>query len=368
VSDNSAYNNTSIGIEVTNADATRNLAFGNRVGIQGNSCSPGDVLSHNRAWNNTDFGIALTTAGSANGNQVYDNSTGIAVMPCILSFPIAGTIASNLIYDNSNFGVTISQATHGFNIVNNTIYQSVGDALRIKDNSADVSVRNNILLIDAGHDIFVANNSQAGFVSDYNLLHQSADANAHVGFFDSASHNSLADWQTATSQEVRGIATDPQFVDMDGADNVLGYTPTGLGYDGGLDDNFHLRGGSAAIDSAHAWYAPAVDREFFERANDPGSMNSGSPDYAELSIGTNLFSEGGVPQSMHGDETHFPLDLPFAFPFYESNYTRVYVSTEGFILLENPVISGSPLGNNSESGLRGYKMIAPLWDDLDTLH
>ena len=38
--------------------------------------------------------------------------------------------------------------------------------------------------------------------------------------------------------------------DINGADNVLGYNASGAGYDGGVDDNFHLRATSPGIDSA----------------------------------------------------------------------------------------------------------------------
>jgi hypothetical protein len=328
VADNSVYENISTGIQVSDADVTRNLVYGNQVGIRAISCNPKHSVNHNRVWNNSDVGISLETIGSAIGNQVYGNSTGIATAPCLVFSTTVGTIANNLVYDNSNFGVTVSQAGLGLDITNNTIYQSVGDALRINDNSSDVTVRNNILLIDAGYDIFVDSDSQTRFVSDHNLLHQSPDANAHVGFFNNATQDALGDWQTATGQDVHSVVSDPQFIDIDGADNVLGYTTVGLGFDGGLDDNFHLHRASPAIDAAHAWYAPVVDREFFERADDPGTANTGSADYAETSLGVNLFSSVGVSQSVHGSNTFLALDLPIAFPFYGQSVTRVYVSSD----------------------------------------
>ena len=40
----------------------------------------------------------------------------------------------------------------------------------------------------------------------------------------------LADWQAATAQDAHAVAGDPGFVDLDGADNVLGYAPVGSGF------------------------------------------------------------------------------------------------------------------------------------------
>ena len=49
------------------------------------------------------------------------------------------------------------------------MYQPVGDAVRIQQ-SDSVLLRNNIFWVDAGYDIYVTNDSQTGFESDYNTL------------------------------------------------------------------------------------------------------------------------------------------------------------------------------------------------------
>jgi hypothetical protein len=110
--------------------------------------------------------------------------------------------------------------------VNNTIYQPVGDAVRMASASRSVAehlLRNNILWVEAGYCISVASDSQVGFSSDYNLLHKGTDPNAHIGFWNS-SHADLAQWQAATGFDANSFSADPLFMDRNGADNVLGYT------------------------------------------------------------------------------------------------------------------------------------------------
>lgn len=366
VSDNTVTNNNFVGIQVKDAQATRNLISANQIGIQAEGCGSNQLVSHNRVWNNAAIGLSVTSQGSTIGNHVYDNSVGISVASCNFSSLPSGAIANNLVYDNSNVGILISQTFAPLQLVNNTVYQPVGDAVRIGMQSQDVALLNNILLIDAGYDIFVSPNSQTGFVSDYNLLHQSADPNAHVGFFNGTNQDGLVDWQLATAQDAHAIASDPQFVDMNGADNVLGYTTAGLGFDGGLDDNFHLHRNSPAIDAAQVWYAPVTDREIFERSDDPGTVNTGSKDYAESSLGVSLFADAGDARTFHAENSALGVDMPIAFPFYGKVFTKVFVSTKGFLYFDAGLIL--PDGNNSDAGLRTREMIAPLWDDLDTVH
>ena len=56
-------------------------------------------------------------------------------------------------------------------MLNNTIYQPVGDAVTVKRSAQGVVLRNNILWVDLGACISVDSNSQTGFDSDYNLFY-----------------------------------------------------------------------------------------------------------------------------------------------------------------------------------------------------
>ena len=58
-------------------------------------------------------------------------------------------------------------------IVNNTVFQPTGDAVRVEVGYRNVVLRNNILWAQAGYDIFVPGESQAGFQSPSAPLGQS---------------------------------------------------------------------------------------------------------------------------------------------------------------------------------------------------
>src|SRR4029077_20571776 len=159
-------------------------------------------------------------------NQVYSNNVG-----SFGSFNFNGLIANNLVYANTTDGILLeTPLNYGEQrtVVNNTVYQVSGSAVRIDSASVNVTLRNNILWVQAGYDIYVADDSQTAFSSDYNLLHTGTDPNAHVGFWNSSvgggTRHQLSDWQTATTQDGHSGSADPKFVDLDGADNLLGYT------------------------------------------------------------------------------------------------------------------------------------------------
>lgn len=258
-----------LGIFLDNGEASGNVVFRNDTGISAHIQAAATVKD-NRIFANT-IGIEAGGSGRIQGNHVYSNSIGIRTP----GLP-GQRIENNLVYANTNRGLLVYSFADGVRLVGNTIYQIVGDAIRIEQGSRNVRLANNILWVESGYDVSVNADSQAGFVSDYNLLHQGADANAHVGFFGNVSRDQLADWQAAAGQDANSLAADPQLIDLDGSNNVLGYSTAGQGFDGGLDDNFHLLGGSPAIDRGDATMASAADREGNPRGDDPGTPNQGT--------------------------------------------------------------------------------------------
>jgi len=221
----------------SNVTVTSNIVFDNFNGIDGPITSP---VSNNRIYHNSNFGINVFN-GNLTGNVIYSNSIGIN--------GAGGTIRNNLVYGNSTFAIVVTQSN--MQLINNTILQTTGDGIKINDNLNNTQLRNNIVWSTSGFDINVPVTSQTGFVSDYNLLF--ASGTGKVGNWQGIARTTLANWQTATGQDVNSISQDPLLVDFDGADNILGF---GTGSDGS-DDNFHLRSKFGSVRNATS--APVIN-------------------------------------------------------------------------------------------------------------
>lgn len=111
-----------------------------------------------------------------------------------------------------------------------------------------------------------------------------------------------------------------------------------------------------------------------ESQNPPATMGHGGPDdfgYVWIdsdqpygpSFGWVDISGVGTPVSLGDDSYAGPIDIGFAFPFYENSYTQLYICSNGLITFggytiayENSNIPNSAVPNN---------FIAPWWDDLN---
>ncbi|MFN7804404.1 MAG: right-handed parallel beta-helix repeat-containing protein, partial [Planctomycetaceae bacterium] len=363
VADNTVWGHTnSFGIQAYyGATIESNEVFDNQTGIQNPYYSGGDSIIGNRVYHNTTAGIWVYSNTTVSGNVVYANPTGIKLNSW------SGEVSNNLVYANSNQGIQVGQYSSHGRITNNTVYQSVGNAVLLEESSSNITLRNNILWVEAGYDIYVASNSTTGFQSDFNLLFAGADPNAHIGYWEQSGtsiRDSLSEWVAATSQDTRSIDSNPNFVDLDGADNVLGYSELGNGYNGGRDDNFYQARLSAAIDAGDAWAAPRTDIVGRTRLDDPGVTNHGSADYAVSGLGSSQFNSTGTPQNWRGSGT-WTLSFPggFSFPFYGTNYSNVVVSSSGFLHFAGSLQEGHL---NTTAKLIANRMICPLWDNLHT--
>ena len=78
-------------------------------------------------------------------------------------------VENNLVYANTAEGVVMTEGI-GTQLVNNTVYQIVGDAMQVNGSSQNITILNNILWTPAGYGRNVASDSQQGFASDYNGL------------------------------------------------------------------------------------------------------------------------------------------------------------------------------------------------------
>ncbi len=190
-------------------------------------------VRENRVYHNNSHGNCGRRFSTLAQNIVYSNTTGISG-----AFAYAGLLSGNIIYANSTVGVSLGQAGYyGGNatLLNNTIVQPQGDGLRIYQGSTRVNLRNNLLdrcrLCDDDH-----TDSQTGFTSDYNDFHLTGTAK--LAQWQNVDRNTLTQWRTTAFTDTNSQSADPKFVDMDGADNVLGYVSRAAD---GRDDDFHLQ-------------------------------------------------------------------------------------------------------------------------------
>lgn len=344
-------------IAQSGVEVSENIVFNNAIGV---TSSSNQRVSDNRVYNNSSVGLQITGSGPVERNQVYSNSIGLQ-----LSGSASVEAISNVVYANTNTGilVTATGTTTTRQLLNNTIQQPIGNALRIEGASTNTVLRNNIISVQAGVALSLATDSQTGFDSNFNLI-QTTPASS-VGVWSGVTRTTLADWRSASSGDSRSLSGDPQWVDIDGADNIFGYAFVGGQFkDGGLDDNFYLAKASAAIDAGEPSVNGGLDRELQTRRDDPATPNSGVTSYNATVLSGSQFTTSGLAKTWRGDATSFAYTLPFAFPFYDGSYTSLFVSTEGFVQFVNSTNAGS--GSNSTIELAKSRRIAPLWDDLRT--
>ena len=108
---------------------------------------------------------------------------------------------------------------------------------------SNTSIRDNILVAGAGYALRVGDDTQVGFASNYNLFH--TFGTGKLALWEGRDFVTLSDWFYETGNDVESVVGDPQFVDIDGADGILGFVG---GVDGGVDDDFRLSVGSPGVD------------------------------------------------------------------------------------------------------------------------
>ncbi len=230
LSGNTIHDNT-IGLVTGIADAAAlgfmvgtsgNVLTGNAVALQMNGARVQGQIIRGNAIGVTGSGT-LGGASFATANLIAGNSTAGAsnfVGPVVFNLiegnatglqGVTGTIQNNRI-DRNGVGIAATNRQVIFNnemmfntdaailvsgvrdvrIAGNTIRSLQGDAVRLQNSAVDVDIVSNVLWDDAGYDINVANNSQAGFWSDYNTLY--AGPNGKLVYW-TQDFTDILDWQ-----------------------------------------------------------------------------------------------------------------------------------------------------------------------------
>ena len=183
---NQIYANT-IGVQLIAATMQGQHIYGNTTGVAGTGTLISSDLDHANLIEANAVGVDF--AGPIEFNRIAGNTVGIQAHSSQL-------IAHNLIYGNTQTGLSVQGQTD-VRIFQNTFSTQTGDLVRIEQGSSDVDVENNIFWNTSGYDLFIANDSQSGFFSDYNDLHSSGTGKLvfwEIDFTD------ILDWQEDVHQ------------------------------------------------------------------------------------------------------------------------------------------------------------------------
>ena len=223
-----------IGIIVSGGTTTGNIIRSNSTGIFAGGAG---TLANNRIYNNTAIGIDLAADMIARDNVIYSNDIGVQGTKSANTVGLGPFLYNNLIYANATIGISVVGGAHA-QILNNTVFQPLGDAFRMvpSNGSVNVQVRNNIFHAASGYVMWINPASQTALISNNNLLR--ATGSARTGYWGGVDRATLNDWRLASINDADSLNADPLFVNITGADGVLGYgSPT----NDGRDDDFHLR-------------------------------------------------------------------------------------------------------------------------------
>ena len=184
------------------------------------------------------------------------------------------SIANNLVYANTNQGILV--AFRRFPITNNTVYQPVGDAIKLQS-APYVRLRNNILWVDAGYDVNVDSPSQVGFDSDYNDLY--AALSGKLALWGSREFTTRVDWFYELGQDGHSQTTAPQFINPAGPDGVLGFSAQSASPAQYLDN------GQPGFSTSGAWTSQGTGYGSNSLKNDTGGSRQATWTFTGLTPG-----------------------------------------------------------------------------------
>ena len=83
-----------------------------------------------------------------------------------------------MIYGNLQQGILAAGGGPGAMIANNTIFQPLGDAIRVQGGTVGLDAAN--IWTQTGYDLFIDSNSQVGYKSDYNVLYTTSSGRVRL--------------------------------------------------------------------------------------------------------------------------------------------------------------------------------------------
>ncbi len=157
--------------------------IGNTTGVTGSGTIGGTDLSQANVIERNSTGID-DFHGTVKFNRINLNTVGIDATD-------SQQVLDNTFARNTTVAIQVSQAD-AVRIGYNTIYAASGDAVRIVNGAVNAELVGNILWAESGYDIYVGNDAESGFFSNYNDLYF-GDA-GRLGFW-TKDFRDLLDWQ-----------------------------------------------------------------------------------------------------------------------------------------------------------------------------
>ena len=319
-------NNTIYGQSASNANGiygdgsseiADNVIYGNYFGIY--TYYGGLNVHNNRLYDNTYIAISMDNPGQIVANDLYSNNIGIQV-----DLNFAGPIEDNLVYASTTDGILVETSNNNpvTYVVNNTVYQVSGAAVRLDSGAHNVELLNNILWVLAGDDLYVADDSHTGFNSDYNDLYAPS---ANVGFWNSACAISLSDWQTASGQDAHSVQRQPRFRQQRRRRQSARLHPGQRRLCRSWPGRQLRTVGRLPGNRPRRLVDGAVDRHPGDRRRTtPGPTNQGALEYFPVPANPQpAYPSGGTRLNFNSNNSFFSYTLPFSFTFYGQTYTSV---------------------------------------------
>ena len=282
VTGNTTDHNTMDGIRLNTGSnyniVSNNESFGNAEGSVRNACginllasSNYNTIIHNVVYANEDTGLNFYTGSSYNlvvGNLTYGNGDhGIDNNAAPNQVIVGNTVQGNVTVGINLEGAT-SPGSGGATVANNVMVDN--GLLRLVGGGTSPTGSAGNIRVDA--------QSLEGTTLDYNLyfLSPSEGGTAQIYWGGGSAYTSLAAFQTAQpTQEISGLEADPLLT----APAPIAERPPSAPFNVAINPgDYHLSGGSPAIDSANsdAPNQPSLDIEGQAHVDDPATANTGA--------------------------------------------------------------------------------------------
>ncbi|TAK78891.1 MAG: hypothetical protein EPO12_11675, partial [Aquabacterium sp.] len=283
-----------IGVIAVNAQFQQLHIADNEVGITGAGIAGGESLTFANLVEGNRRGLE-----NFQGTVQYSRFTGNGVAINVTAASNGLKIFHNLVYVNGT-GVLVAGATD-VRIYQNTFYSKGGDNIRLQNASSNVEIQGNILWAESGYDIYVANDSQSGFYSDYNNLYKTGNGKLVYWTKDFAD---VLDWQADVARydlhsigatKVNPEWAKPRFADIHGGDfRVLG-TVAGLRF-----TSPNVEASNVLLDqSVPPYYNNLITNAGFENGTTGWTVNLGGAVKTSAPaayLGSQYFNAGNIEQ------------------------------------------------------------------------